>query len=362
MSYRLLAGLLLAVSSGALAQDRIIQKDGKTIPAPGAQQKIQVTEEGIQQITYKIVGVPAPQGVATSKVDRVEYGEKSTDYDQATQSLRRGDFADAIEKFTKLAETNEPMWVKPYSLFNIGEAYRLSGEADKAIAAYNKLVGALPKSRFVPEARLDVAICLTMKKDVDGAKVALQKLKEDAAKQGFSEAWINRANFQEIQIVQGTGGYPEAITRYNELAAKVEKDDPQLASQCRLQIGDCYSKQGDHKKAFDFYKAIVESASASPEMLAGAHRGMGLALFNMKQIPEAQMEFLRVVVIGDQNEGDIPDDTVADSMLYAGQCFELLKEKQPDGPARGQKLYREIIRNYPGTKAAADAKHRLKGL
>jgi TolA-binding protein len=355
-----IASFALVASSSALAQDRIIQKDGKTIPAAGAQQKIQVTEEGIQQVAYKIVGVPAAQGIQTSKVERVEYGEKSPDYDAALQSIRHGDFADAVEKLTKLSEASEPAWVKPYALFQIGEAYRTSGDFDKAIAAYNKLATAQPKSRFVPEAKLDVAICQVNKKDAEGAKVTLQKFKEEAASKGYDPTWINRAAYWEVRMVESGGGFPEAITRYNELAAKVEKDDPSLAAECRLRIGMCYSLQKDFKKALDFYQAILENGAASKEMLAGAHLGKGLAHFNLKEFPQAQLECLRVIVLNDEGDADIPDETIATSMVYAAQCFDLLKADQPEGPARAQRLYREVVRDYPGTQAAAQAKSRVR--
>jgi outer membrane protein assembly factor BamD (BamD/ComL family) len=358
----LVASLVLLVAAAAAAQDTIYLKDGTTIPGAKAAQKIQVTEETIQQVGYKIVGIAAPQGIAAAKVDRVEYGEKCKEYDDAMTALHRGAYDEAVEKFSKAAELAEPTWAKPYSLFQIAETHRLSGKWDTAIAAYNKLAAQLPKSRFVPEARLAVATCQLAKGDVGAAKASLSKLKEEAASKGFAETFVNRASFWEIRIIEQIDkNYAEAVTKYGALAAKVEKDDLPLASECKLRIGGCYALQGDYKKALDFYKAIVDSAAVQrKELVAGARLGLGNVLLMQKDFPAARWEFLRVIVLDDNSPGEIPDDIAAGALYGAAQCFQQLRDKEPEAESRASKLLRELIRKFPGTEYAARAKQRGK--
>ncbi len=360
MSLRFAAALLaLAAPAASFAQDRIILKNGKTIPDAKASQKIQVVDETIQKVTYRFAGVAAEQGEASARVERVEYGEKIPAYSEALALLRKGDLEDGVEKLNQVAEMTEPNWAKPYALFQIGEAYREFGEWDKAISAYNKLLTALPKSRFVPEARVDIAVCQFNKRDLAGAKATLQKLKEEAAAKGYPEEWINRAGFWETRMLEREGNYPEAITRYNSLTSKVEKDDPELANLCRLQIGECYSQQKDYKKALDFYKTIVENCpDQAIDLLAGAHLGMGAAYFNQKDYKAAREEFLRVIVLSDQHPSEVAAVAVVAGLYHAAQCFDLVKDNEAD--VRAQRLYREVVRTYPGSPLAAEARKRIR--
>jgi TolA-binding protein len=358
---RFVALLVLTMPAAALSQDRIVQKDGKTIPGPGASQRIEVTEETIQQVTYTIAGVPTPQAVAASRVERVEYAKPSPEYNQGLQAMKKGEYEEAVEHLTKAAEAHDPSWAKPYALFKIGQAYQASGEFERAVEAYNKLISALPRSRFVPEAKLNIAVTQFRKGDVSGARTALRTFKEEAASKGYAEEWANWATYWEIRLLENEKNYDEALTRYGALAAKVEKDTPRLANECRLRIGGCHALKGDFTKAFDFYKAIVETKEeGNPDLLAGARLGMGLSYFNQKNYVAARWEFLRAVVLSDQNPTAVNADTAAAALLYAGQCFELLKENEPDGPVRAQKLFRECTRTYPGTVAAVEAKKRIK--
>ena len=159
---------LALFAAPVLAGDLIQFKEkGKWFPTPPkagereepgvedlANSTITVLDENYDETTYKYADVPNKQKWDTAKIRRVVYGEKPAAFEEAAEATGNGDYANAIALYDTIAKNNRNKpWVRMYSLYNIGLIYQEGkGEWENAIAAWDRLQKAFPKSKFLPKA------------------------------------------------------------------------------------------------------------------------------------------------------------------------------------------------------------------
>ena len=347
--------------ASATAQDKIYYKDGTVYPKEGSTQEIKVLKETYEVVKYELPtrGGNVEQSVSTAKVDYVKYRRHKA-FQSAKEAFDSGDFEVAIEELEPLTKKNSPHWVKQYALFYTAEALFGLGDYEKALAAYDALESGVSDSRFIPDARLQKGNAyLAMKKTAD-AKSAFSKLQRDVKSKGFDPAFEYKAQLGLIAIDEAAGNFSTALSALERLQSEVGNDYPAIAAECRLRIGNVYIREGDYRKAENYFKAIIESDSTDKKVLYGAYNGLGKSYFAQNKFKQALTDcYLRVIVMDDR-DADVPLDILAESLYWGGRCWDQLRDEKPEHRLFARDLYREVIVRAPGHGLAAEAKKHMR--
>jgi len=352
----LLLAAALAFATPAVAQDVIHYKNGKQYPAEGSSQRIKVIKETFSVIEYELEGVNITQEAATSQVERIEYGgRKVSDYEDAREAFQQGAYGEAIDLFTDLAGRSSPHWLKQYSLFHIAESLYAIGDWNAAIQAYEKLLSAVPDSRFVPDARYKIGLAKMWKNDLSGAEADFKALQRETRPKGYDPAFEHRAQLGLIRIDATRGNSSLALSSLDKLLSEVGADYPEVRNECRLLYGEVLLADQQFEKAANYFQAILDSGVSDPAVVYGAYNGLGDAYFAQSKFREALKEcYLRVVVMDDR-KGSVPIGELAKALYWAARCWDQLRAEKPEYRRHARELYREVIARAPGTPLASEA-------
>lgn len=347
----------------AVAQnsDRIIQKDGQVFPSETSNQKINVISETFKDVEYELEtgGIQVTQKMDISKVDRVVYGRHRA-YAAAKELFDAGDYEAAIAELEPLTTRDSPHWVKQYSLFYTAEALSRLGDDAAAIKAYEKLQSEVPDSVFVPMAQLRIGQALVRQNKLEDARKIFNSLKRDTDSKGYDPVYEYRAQLGIIGLDEKTGNFSVAKSELEKLQAQVGDQYPSIAAECRLRIGNVFIREGDYRKAQDYFQAILESGSSDKSVVYGAYNGLGQSYFAQSKFKEALQDcYLRVVIIDDRT-GGVPVDVLAESLYWSGRCWDQLRSEAPEYARYARDLYREVIRRAPGSYYAGEARKQIR--
>jgi TolA-binding protein len=309
---------------------------------------VTVINETTDKVDYRRKGVPQPQSYAAELVADVEYSEPPEEFLAAMDAYGVGDAKAAAGLFIVAAgEVESKKGFAAKCKFMAGEAYRVGGMAGDAVAAYDDLIKNQPESRYVPLARLNRGLTFARKGDEKNARDAFDTLLKDAAK--FGERFKHESELQ-LAILDESKDPAGALAKYNAIAAATEKTYPSVASQARLRIGRAMIATGDTAKAAQFFQNIVdERAASSAEIVAGAYNGLGRALYEQKNYKDALFCFLRVYTVFNDQAAEQPE-----AMYFAAKCFQQVEG--PESKTRAQSLLQRVVREYPDSSWALEAK------
>ncbi|HKB14423.1 MAG TPA: tetratricopeptide repeat protein, partial [Planctomycetota bacterium] len=167
-----LAVALLGLSLPAFGQagkDKIRLKDGKD-------QDVQIETEEYGGVTFKPAkgsSVTAPWGDVRS----IQYGGAS-EFSAALASFNAGRLAEAEKAFEELkADAKLRPVVRQQVLYHFAQTLQRQGKFDAAIAAYDDLLKAFPKGRFLFQVGSGLLACNLAKRDPAGAEAAYERFK-----------------------------------------------------------------------------------------------------------------------------------------------------------------------------------------
>lgn len=352
---------LVALPAVAQDSDRIVQKDGQLFPSESSNQRIKVTKETYKGVEYQLetAGIEVTSSMDIAKVDRVDY-RRHRGYDAAMDLYKEGDYSSAIEALEPLTSRDSPQWLKQYSLFHIAEATFKLGDYDAAIKAYERLQSEVSDSVFVPTAQLRIGQALVQQNKLEDARSAFTKLKRDTDGKGYAPEFEYRAELGLIGLDEKTGNFSVAKSSLERLQAQVGDQYPAIAAECRLRIGNVFIREGDYRKAQDYFQAILESGTSDKPVIYGAYNGLGQSYFAQSKFKEALRDcYLRVVIMDDQ-KGDVPIDVLAESLYWSGRCWDQLRNEAPEYAKYARDLYREVIRKAPGSYYASEARKQIR--
>ena len=139
-----------------------------------------------------------------------------------------------------------------------------------------------------------------------------------------------------------------------EIAVEIEKDFPDFQQQYEVDylLGRCLANRADFDAARRAYNRVIRSTpGAKTETATMAQWMIGETFFHQKNYQNAIREYLRLETLYAYPIWQ------AAALLQAGKCHELLGEPEPAAT-----LYRRILKVYPQTTFADQAKHRLGNL
>ncbi|MFG0316555.1 MAG: tol-pal system YbgF family protein [Planctomycetota bacterium JB042] len=349
---RNLANLLVfGVSAALLAEasaDEIRFVDGRK-----PQQNVEVLDETLDKIEYRLAGVRQTQSYPSDKVLEVVYTRASDEYDVAMENLEFGAFSDAADLFKVAAQdARRQKGLAAKCLFLAGDAYRRGGMFDQAIKTFDDLESQHPDSRYVPEARLARGLSYLQSGNEGKARQEFGKLRSDAGKLGARWGYEGELRVQMLDESKDPG---TALATYRRLAKETEMSHPTVANQAKLRIGRVLIAQGKSDEAEAFFRRILDQRSASArEVVAGAFNGLGTSLRNKAGATAAEMKealyaHLRVVVSFEEVAHELPE-----ALYGAGKCFQVVPAE--DAVNRSRQMFYRVINEYPNSEWAAKAK------
>ncbi|MCU0726135.1 MAG: tetratricopeptide repeat protein [Planctomycetes bacterium] len=316
---------------------------------------ITVLEENYDKLVYSVkVGEKTTrQETPSDQVDEVFYYPKPEAWSVAVADMEAGDYDSAVQGFRSLAgNSGNRAWLRMYSLYYVAKICQSGYQWGPAVQGFEKLLNDFPKSRFAPEALVQIGeINLNQLDNVEAAKNAFNRLQKLT---GLPEAEKQVARYYLIRIIQKQGEKAkntsllnQALEEYRKLLAEVEKvaELKKVATLAKLGIGNCLIHLGKFDEALTFFQSIADTAEEKG-VLASVFNGLGLCYFRTEKWKEALLAFLRVEVLYD----DDPEQT-AMSLFYSGKCFEFMAGAGigSDNPSRARAQYAKCIARFGGT-------------
>jgi cellulose synthase operon protein C len=161
------------------------------------------------------------------------------------------------------------------------------------------------------------------------------------------EPWMAMVALRRAQVLAQKNEWDEAL----RIALQIERDFPKFLQQYEADylIGRCRAGRAEFDEARQAYAKVIQSPEgAKTETAAMAQWMIGESYFHQKNYQAAVKEYLRVDILY-----AYPTWQSA-ALLQAGKCQELLGDRK-----EAQKLYDRILKKYPDTPFAEQAKQRL---
>lgn len=347
-----LVGVLLAAAARA---DEIHLYKGKS------KTDIRVTSETYKEVEYSDSRIRGRQVLSASDVKEVVYENFSQRYELANEAMATGAFSKAIDLFESAAANAKGRFEfeQQYGLYNAAECYRAMGEFDKAIVAFDKLLSAVPQTKFYGAVYQRKAECYLAQKNKTRAEEVFKKLREEVKSKGLSPRWDILAEYHILNLNEGSDP-SQSLAAYEDLQKRAGTDYPDVANLARWRIGYVLIQQGKIEDARAYFQDIIDERQASDiNVVAGAYLGRGNTYVNKanakpEDFQRALFDFLRVVVhYGDQLG---KSTKVAEALYWAGRCLEMRGGTSSSDLAK--EYYARVIKDYPSSEWARMAAER----
>ncbi|MDO9069297.1 MAG: tetratricopeptide repeat protein, partial [Deltaproteobacteria bacterium] len=147
-----------------------------------------------------------------------------------------------------------------------------------------------------------------------------------------------------------SGDMANAQTAYEEIVSK--HGSSSSAKEALVYLGNISFIQRKYEEAVKYYDRSAKAGSSSPLIVSAAISGLAACFEQTGRLPEAGDKYLEIA-------GKYPKDQylATNALLSAGRCFAAgnLMDK-------AKAAYQQIINDYSGTAAAAEAKSQLAQL
>ncbi len=355
------AAALLSTTASA-APDRIYLSDGSIV------EDVKVKSQTFTSVTYEPAKGRGESQVDSELVLRVEFDNKPAEISTAEVEAESENYVSAVsglqnylQNLGDKADRKAP-WGPPYARYRIAELMRLGGDVPSMIGAVDELLAKHPDSRYVPLALVDKIEAQMAIGDLAGAKATSDKFGEMVRSKSMPARWEHEQALRDT-LTKGLKG--EALEKELAVVSRAGAAFPTVENRADVAIADSLVLRNQLDKAEALYRGVVEDPSAYDGTLAAAWTGLAELIFNRGEavrqskgddnaeakalFEEARMCAMRVVVVY-RTEYSF----VAKSGFYAGRCFQLIGG--PDAVDRSSRLYRFIVRNFPETRWAQNAR------
>ena len=264
-------------------------------------------------------------------------------YDWALQFFNQKNMDRAIEEFEKLADTFPTSRLAAEAVYYTGVSWEQKGDLAKAADAYQKLVDKYPYS--------------------DRIKDSIRREFEI----GNKFAAGDKVKMMGVPMLPGSD---KAVELYTHIIKNAPFDT--YGDQAQFKLAELYKSRGEFEQAQKAFQqvaddypssALVPQAKyeiANASMLA-AKKGQ----YDEKHADQAIEEFQEYKkTFPAANQGVMADESIKQIRSEkAKQSFDVASFYESQGKTKSASVYyQELIRNYPETSSAADAKKRLDGL
>ena len=318
--------LLMLLGNVARAQkDKITLADGK-------EELVTILSEDFDSLRYSLQGGTA--GHRWKEVVAVRYAGAEKYY-QALDPFNAGRFGEAVPLFEALyADTKLRPLVKHSVFYHLALAYQRIGKPDKAIATYQELVTAFPKSRHLLAVSGNLLSIHLERGDMANAQKAI-----DTAMATAKDADASlQAGFDLLRgrLLEEQKKFAEAENVFAK-SASTAGADADVVGAAKLGGARCAQRSGQTAEAQRRYSELTD-LDVSNNVHAGAWNGLGdIALDQATQKRDAEglrvalFAYLHTVVMY-VPEADGPTDEFERGLAGASKAFKAIGEveKKPD--------------------------------
>ena len=352
-----LACVALSMAAGSAAADTIFLLNGKSLA------DVTISGETFKEVEYKQAG--KKKTVKTDDILRIEYSSKSQYVDRADAAAADDQLYDAIADLEIFVDGLESKgrprypWEPAYAMFRLVELNKAVGDAEKVGLAADQLIEKAPQSGYVPRAFLIKAEVQSLSGDSAGAAKTLKAFKDLIQGKTLSQRWMIEHRLASAMFGGSLKG-KDLRDKLSTIAAEAGSAFPQVKNRAEVSLAESLLENKVFSEAEPIFKRITSNPKAEAETLAAAYTGLGDCVFKRAValspgkekddlLRAAKLAYMRVVVV-------YKDQTryVSKAMFWAGRVFDATQEE--DDAEYAQKLYAKVLRYYPESKWAAEAR------
>ena len=343
------AVLLLAVAPAA-QQDKIVSKDGKERTA-------RIQSEDFDGLKIAVEG--GSTTIAWKDVDSIRYGSAAK-YHEALDAFYSEGPAKALPLLDALAADDKLRAVLRHGvLYHLGLAQKQQGNADAAIANFEKLLKDYPRSRYLISVGTNLLALYVAKGDPGAASKSLDSILSAARSSGGAGSMQLGIDFLRGRLLEEQKKYPEAERTFESVASS--QADAALALSAKLALARCAQRAGRASDAQRRYREIVV-LDAPNEVLAGAWNGLGdlaLAEASTKRDAEgvryALFSYLRGAILYLPGRGESSEEYER-ALAGSARAFKAVGELETDGTrkklflGRAQERRQQLAAEFPRSR------------
>ena len=215
-------------------------------------------------------------------------------------------------------------------------------EPIKAIAAYRRIIDETKESEFYGESFYRLGRLFQEAGSHDQAVDAFEKCLKNTDKAEFKEA----STFQLAEANRELKEWGSALKLYNAVIKEFPKT--KAINEALYGAGICSMELGAIKDAEDNFNKVIEQTETVTS--ARSELGLGEILMRAGKFKEAAKRFLKVNFIYGYPEWKPL------ALSKAAECWEKAEE-----PNRAKTFYKLLIKSFPDSPQAAEAKEKIGG-
>jgi len=149
-----------------------------------------------------------------NSIERIE--RDSRQLGAARRLLETGSYTEAAKQFADLSKKASQDWEKSEAAYFVGHAYRLAGDHDKAVTAFEEYLGANQESKdwWVPHAIYELGLTQIDRGDRQAAEEPFSKLSS------FGKNWALRSRIGVGHVLAMGGDHLEARNAFKEAESR----------------------------------------------------------------------------------------------------------------------------------------------
>ena len=324
---------LLAIAPAFVAADDIVFLKPSANNRSTTRVSGTITDYTGRELLIRTVG-NREQSIPASRIEDIAttYTERHAEADRL---FERGSYAEA-ETLYRRALTDEPrQWVRRMILSQVVWCYRNRGQQEQAAVTFDLIVKNDPTTQYFDAIPL---LWRSTELPLSAERRATEWLRDESnpVMQLVAASWL----------LSGPGELrPEAQRTIESLATSRDSRVAALAEAQRWRSRLVVAQPSEVNR----WQSIVEQFD--PSLRAGAYYLLGQAFARAQRYEEAALALMRVPVLYPKEEG-----LAAESLLAAAEALE--KSNRID---EARICLRELLRDHPGSTAAAAAKSKLEG-
>lgn len=349
---------LLALSlGGPLLADTIYLTDGKAIS------EVAIVRDALHKVEYR--KDRKTDSVETDTVLYIEFTDKPQLVDRADTAIQEDMLLDAeadLESFVgglEQAPSRKHPWARAYALFRLVEVHQMMVQMPQMAAAVDRLGELEPDSRYLPMAQVRLAQSLLDTGKSGEASKALGALARTISAKGLSDRWKLEHELRTLIFDDSLKG-AERQKKLEDVAGRAGVRFPVVRNQAEVAVGEQLFSANDLGEAEKVFEGVTADPRADSRTLAAAYTGLGDCLrargeplateeSGKQALSEALAAYMRVVVVYKTEQLYVPK-----AMFYGGRCFQLIAAE--DSEDNATKLFTKVIRTYPNSRWAQEAK------
>lgn len=320
----LLVATCLPANAQTLDDIYLRDKDGKA----GRRVQGTVVDFTGEQLTVR-TSVGRDETIPTERIERVET-YKGDDHLAGDKAFQQRQYANALTYYGKAIRAEQRRWMRRQILARSIQCYANTGQVERAGEGFRYLYQDDPATQFFS----CIPLCWRTQQPTP---TLLQQ----------ARTWIATEK-DPISVLMGASWLLATQERAQAVAALQKlslQPDARIAMLATAQLWRTRLIVAEAAE-IDQWRGQLERIPA--DLQVGPHFVLGLALARMKQHQPAALSFLRAPILAHEQL-----DLAAAGTLEAARQLELLGRT-----TQARRLYEELVTQYDGTAAAAEAKAR----